>query len=255
MSGIIQIIAAYGANAFAFETVVASNVNSYDVANSAYVAGWDGVRPINAKITIQPSIFLSSNTVYGYALDTGSLPSGSIINLINNGVIVGAAGQGAFGPSAESFTVAQAGQAGGHAIIARAGCTLLITNNGTIAGGGGGGGATPVGFNGTYYRYGGSGGNGQSAGNWAIGPGYGTYGDQYAGSPSGPVYYGGAPLGGNGGYAGSNGQPGGSWSPVFSGGFYNNNAGPGAGGGGGACAVGSSYINWIVQGTRYGALL
>lgn len=110
-----------------FQANLTINVNTtnYNLRNAAVAAGWDGVLPLKATVTIAAGVQVGSYSSSNYAFQTGtSFPAGSSLTLVNNGSIIGARG-------APSST-------GGSALLVQA--PITIHNVGTIAGGGGGGG-------------------------------------------------------------------------------------------------------------------
>lgn len=160
--------------------------------------------PVEVTVTVNPGVVVGSDatfttvgsgytryriqTIKGPAFTTAGMPAGSIINLINNGVIAGAGGNG--GPAGNS-----PGGTGGTAIQATV--PISITNNGIIAGGGGGG--TGYYSSGDHIMGGGAG-----AGHIpALGQQAGYHGNIYW-LPSSTLYYGG--RGGNDPYSGSGGN-------------------------------------------------
>ncbi|MGZ3769786.1 MAG: Ig-like domain-containing protein [Bdellovibrio sp.] len=244
---------------------ISSSIPNFDVRATAVASGWNQVVPLAATITVNPGVFVYSNSTGVPAFVTGnSFPAGSSITLINNGYIVGKGGTGGngdwtYGP--------QVGTSGGPALSATQG--ILIYNYGVIGGGGGGGGAggNTGGWMANACGSGGGGGAGfgnpgstsggcvtstYTAGGIPGGAGSGNAGG--AGGPSDSVYdpnlvgtiYGGA--GGNGGGLGAAGATGGTgW-----GGFDST---PGnAGGAGGAAVLGNSSISWGVTGSLLGTI-
>ena len=208
--------------AFSVDT---QNYTLNPAAVTGYVAGFTKV-----TVTINSGIYIGSSSTSTYALTITGFVNGDTVNLINNGFIIGAGGNGGAGRSNNSGLP---GDPGGNALLLE--CPVNITNNGTIAGGGGGGGAADGGT---------------------------TYGSCFGG---GSDYAG---QGGGGG-AGYNGGGAGSGSPAASAGTKTaGGAGAGAGGGpgiagatsgngraGGAAGkyiTGLSYATWIVTGTRIG---
>src|SRR5262249_5069327 len=92
-------------------------------------------------VTIASGVVIGSTSTSTPALDTGSFPAGSTLNLVNNGVITGRGGPGGTGGSVTSITTCSSGLAGGvggPALQLR--IATVVTNNGSIWGGGGGGG-------------------------------------------------------------------------------------------------------------------
>jgi len=169
-------------NTFSFTATISSNTTSYNLATQATTAGWNGVAPIIANITVNNSISLSGtgNTTSSALILPSTIPTKSIITLTNNGSIFGAGGAGGSGfagivqeagnvdgigeggdvpsnPFGDSnpATNGQPGTSGYTAIYMDTACTLNIYNYGTITGGGGG-----AGGNGGNNSGGGSGGNG-----------------------------------------------------------------------------------------------
>ena len=217
-----------GYNTMVINAVVSANVNSIDFRTKILASGWDGVSPVTATLTINSGVYIgaTSSSVYSLTI-TGSFPSGSTLNLINNGHISGAGGTGG-GDMA-------VGGSGGDAVQAT--IPVNITNNGDMWGGGGGGG----------------GGQGRHSQSTAGGAGAGrvpgvavstfyaatsTVGG--AGQPSSSGYTaggGGGNIGLGGGAGGGNGYYGGSGA---------------AGGLAGRYIVGNSNVTWLVTGTRLG---
>lgn len=100
-------------------------------------------------LTINRGVLISSLVVGTPALDFSGFVAGSIINIINNGYIIGRGGEGGNGGGAGGFSgndpyaeSGRAGKIGGEAIrLPSTACTINITNSaGFIWGGGGGGG-------------------------------------------------------------------------------------------------------------------
>ncbi len=110
--------------------------------------------PITVTLTIDSEVSICSTSALIASLVIGSFAAGSIIYIINNGVIMGAGGNGGNGggrltridwvagePSAgvvEIFEASSSAENGGDAIAGSNGVTLNITNNNLIAGGNGG---------------------------------------------------------------------------------------------------------------------
>jgi hypothetical protein len=276
---------------FTFTATISSNTANYNLRTAAIAAGWNGTSALNATVTVNSGIYLYGTTTAGYGFDTGSIPTGSTLTLVNNGLIVGAGGAGGAGAQvpnivANSFVAAVAGSAGGAGL--RAQFAISITNNGTVAGGGGGGGGggaekrsytyssgTGKTISTDYYTAPGGGGGGGRGG---IGVSTGGAGSTGAGGTTGQnlaagtgttgtlaavgaggfasnatgICAGGA--GGTGGALGSGGATGGA-PATSSAAFYNlgfvNGA---AGGAAGAATSGNSNITWVVTGTRLGTL-
>lgn len=246
---------------FTFAPTISTNTSNYNLRSAALAAGWNGVVPLNAMVTIAAGVVVSADSTAQYAFDTGaSFPAGSTLAVINNGTILGKGGAGGSHNAV--------GAAGGPAFRAQA--AVSVTNNGRISGGGGGGGG---GVSTTYYGdswtvYGGGGGGGGGIGTGAGGAGHSAYGGANgsagtwttAGSGGSGRGDGGACAyadGGDGGGGGSYGAAG-TASPNAAYGdsceSYNLIAYGKAGGAGGACTVGAANITWVVTGTRNGAI-
>ena len=128
-------------------TISASSVN-YNLATAL----GNPTSPKRFIVTVSPGVVVSASVATTAAFDTGALPTGSTVTLVNRGHILGRGGRGA---SASSYGVAAAG-AGGDALALRLPVTI-DNGNGFIWGGGGGGGSgAAMGPNGS----GGSGGGG-----------------------------------------------------------------------------------------------
>ena len=208
--------------------------------------------PITVTITVNTGIMVYADSPAEYAMDLSGLPSGSTVNLINNGYIIGRGGDGGGGGA-----VNQAGDndyswyplpggAGGGAIkgpgLSR---TFNVTNgNGRIWGGGGGGGGA-----GTSSS---DGSNAFASGCGGGGAGYGKGGipnplraDNIVGAPAtlpaagspGIFDYTGAGTSGGAGSAGSLPSGGGGYS-----GTGGNGGDFGAAGSAGASPTGGSQI-------------
>ena len=169
-------------NTFSFIATIASNTTSYNLVTAATAAGWNGVAPLIANVTVNNGVSIAGtgNTTSSAFILTSTIPKKSIITLTNNGTINGAGGAGGSGfagvveeagnvdglgfggdvpsnPYGDSnpATNGQNGADGSTAIYVTTDCTFNIYNYGTITGGGGG-----AGGNGGNNSGGGSGGNG-----------------------------------------------------------------------------------------------
>lgn len=172
-------------NTFSFIATISSNTSSYNLATQATSAGWNGVAPLIAFITVNSGVSVSGtgNTTSSALILPSSIPTKSIITLTNNGTIYGAGGAGGYtgqgGVYQENGNTDGVGyggdvpsnpygDSGGYpaingtngadgytAIYMTTDCTFKIYNYGTIVGGGGG-----AGGNGSNNGGGGSGGNG-----------------------------------------------------------------------------------------------
>ena len=217
-------------SAFVFRQTISSDATNYVLRNAAITAGWDGIVPLDAEVTVSSGIVLSADSTGQYAFDTGvTFPAGTTLALINNGFVIGMGGAGG-----EAYT---AGSNGGPAL--RAQYALGIDAAGGVIGGGGGGGGGNKGGGG-----GGRSGRTDAAGGVAVGNGTsGTFSSGGSGGSSGGA---GGTTGPGGAGSGVSGGGGGGW------GASGGTTGIYAGGTGGAAVVGNSYITWINTGTRYG---
>ena len=218
-------------SAFVFRQTISSDATNYVLRNAAITAGWDGIVPLDAEVTVASGIVLSADSTSLYGFDTGTgFPAGTTLKLIMPGYVCGMGGAGG--------AMYTAGSNGGPAL--RAQYAIGIDAAGGVIGGGGGGGGGSKG---------GGGGGRSGRTNAAGGVGVGANGE------SGTFSSGGS--GGSGGGAGGTTGPGGAGS-AFSGGggggwgASGGTAGSYVGGTGGAAVVGNSYITWINTGTRYG---
>lgn len=170
---------------YSWSPTISANTNNYDIRAAAITAGWDGVLPLIATITINSGVVVGSTSTGAFAMDSnssGSFPVGTTISIINNGTIVGCGGNAGAGgnatstaPSTQSVTAGSNGSPGGTALRAR--LPISITNNGIIAaggGGGGGGGAAAYASAGVGNACEGGGGGGGSGANQGSGASQGT---------------------------------------------------------------------------------
>ena len=214
---------------FVWTPTISADVTNWVLYSQAIAAGWDGVTPLDAIVTVSSGIVLSANSTSLYGFDTGTgFPAGTTLKLIMPGYVCGMGGAGG-----ASYTD---GSNGGPAL--RAQYAIGIDAAGGVIGGGGGGGGGGViggGGGGRSGRTDAAGASGGASGTFSSG-GSGGYGGA-AGGTTGPgtddLWTGGG--GGGGGWGASGGT-----------------AGSYAGGTGGAAVVGNSYITWINTGTRYG---
>jgi hypothetical protein len=247
---------------FNFNPTIAATTTNYNLYSAARAAGWDGVAPLNATVTINSGVYVGGSTTGSYAFSTGSgFPAQTSLKLVNNGVIVGKGGDGG--------SWGYGGGNGGPAMLAQ--YPIKVTNNGTIAGGGGGGGGSNRATVSNVLAGGAGGGGGQGYGTSAGGAADPAYsGVQY---PQGTAGYNGnistpglggtgtqsgmfpnqyqAPwyaISGNGGNGGLLGQAGaastaGQWVP---------NVGSLPGGAAGYAVVGAANVTWSTAGTVLG---
>ena len=219
-------------SAFVFRQTISSDATNYVLRNAAITAGWDGIVPLDAEVTVSSGIVLSADSTGQYAFDTGvTFPAGTTLALINNGFVIGMGGAGG-----ASYT---AGSNGGPAL--RAQYAIGIDAAGGVIGGGGGGGGGNKGG-------GGGGRSGRTDAAGGVGTGNGTSGTFSSGGSGGSSGGAGGTTGPGGAGSGVSGGGGGGW------GASGGTTGIYAGGTGGAAVVGNSYITWINTGTRYGRI-
>jgi len=155
-SGEISISSFYnGQGIFVFTSTIGTTAN-YNLNSAMSSAGWDGVKPVLANITVS-----AGATVYGIgyggtpAFTIGSLPTYSAVTVTNNGIIAGYGGYGA--------ATAGPGGPGGVGLSISSATTLVNSSTGAIFGGGGGGGGGGAGPEYGTARTGGDGGAGGDA--------------------------------------------------------------------------------------------
>lgn len=138
-------------------TISAFSEQELDVRARAIAAGWDGIIPLTATVTVTGTGWLQAPSVSTYALKiVGPFPTNSSItvNVQSGGTICGRGGRGGNGGRGHNYNcvfgitdsytynnavqVATAGEKGGSAIYIKD-MTVSINNAGTISGGGGGG--------------------------------------------------------------------------------------------------------------------
>jgi hypothetical protein len=134
-------------------TATNKNINIKTAIGGSYVAGHTTV-----NLTVSSGAILGSTSTSTYTLDTGTgWVSGDIINIINNGYIIGKGGRGGTGGSVGWW--GESGYSGGPSINLQFAVNIDNTNGYIYSGGGGGGGGgggTPT----TTSAYGGDGGGG-----------------------------------------------------------------------------------------------
>lgn len=223
--------------------VVTANTQNLNLREIAIGQGWDQVVPLRANIIVSAGVVVGTSTIvstYGTNYNqykrtsrgaeasfvVPDLPATSIVNLENNGYIVGAGGAGGHGNPVIH------GEDGGAAI--KASYPVNVTNNGVIGGGGGGGAGY---YSAADHIMGGGGGAGNNPGPGGI---YGYHGTIYW-LPDGTLTSGG--NGGNTGNGGNLGMPG---NPALGRMTY---------GAAGPAVIGNSYVTWQKTGTIYGSLI
>lgn len=164
---------------------------------NVYTACGNPTTKVNVVVIVNSGVVIGSTSTSTAAFDTGALPAGSTVYLINNGTISGKGGDGGPGFGGDPYS---SGLPGGNAINATV--PMIIQNNGTIQGGGGGG------AGGAYWPGhaaaigGGGGGAGDDVGQGGIG-----YAGGGTGSP-GTLTAGGANGGGHCAGGNDGGSPG-----------------------------------------------
>ncbi len=230
--------------------VIASDVFDYNLLDDLVTNyGYDGSSAVDVEITIAESVVVGASSTSGPAFDTGSLPDGSHVTIINNGYIVGAGGRGGIGTNSENYGGTKAWN-GGPALHVRV--STIVDNQGIIGGGGGGGGG---GYGRVVYNAAGGGGGGAGAVPGAGGPRQGE-----ANGWAEPGQPGTLLAGGVGGRSTEDMIYGGSWvgsrHGYHGGGLGQNGSGANAGGTGpglaGAAVIGDGLVTWINAGDRRG---
>jgi hypothetical protein len=219
---------------FVWRPTISADVTNWVLYSQAIAAGWDGVVPLDAEVTVASGIVLSAGSTGTYGFDTGSgFPVGTSLKLIMPGYVCGMGGAGG-----ATYT---AGSNGGPALRAQHAITIDALGGVTAGGGGGGGGS-----------FWGGGGGGRSGRADAVG-GSGSY------PGAGGTFVSGGNGGNSGGVGGTTGPGGaGSFSSGGGGGGWGAAGGAGhggaVGGAGGAAVVGNAFITWVNSGTRYGSI-
>ena len=216
--------------------------------------GWNGNLsgdPVQVTIVVEAGIEIGSPSTNMFVLDSGFLPGGSIINIINNGTIAAAGGAGGDGEDVSGGVAATNGEYAGFAIHLRQPqisgvLTVNIHNHGIVQGGGGGGGGGAGGPLAPDNGGGGGGGAGFIAGRQGIGYPPATWGFPGSRATGG--------LGGLAGPGGGNGGPGGAAGAAGASG-----SGGGAGSGGALgyaiyYAATGVTINYVVAGSMPGGV-
>jgi len=189
-----------------FSTWAGNGINLRSYCNTAL--GYTGAKPASIYCQLANNIVIGSESTAPSqpAFDTGAWPAGTtlLLELQAGTQIVGRGGNGGSGGDVPPGLLAQAGGAGGDALVVQVDTGLI--NHGIISGGGGGGG-----------------GGGQTS-SPPVGGGGGGGGAGYQPSNGG--------AGGSGGAAGVNGQPGAPGAIGVGGGGGGSAAGNGGAGGG-----------------------
>lgn len=169
---------------YRFVATISSDTTSYNLRTAALAAGWSGNSKINATININSGVTVSgTGNTTSSAFIINNLPELSVVNINNNGIVVGAGGTAGYNRQGGYFQEAgntdgpgyggdvpnnpygdsggypaQNGTSGGvgyTAIYCDTNIILNIYNYGTVTGGGGG-----AGGGGSNNGGGGSGGDG-----------------------------------------------------------------------------------------------
>lgn len=212
---------------FVFNRILAANTQNYNLRNDAIAAGWNGITPLAATVTVNNGVYVWSDSTATAGFDTGSsFPVGTTLSIINNGFIIGRGGNGVMRAN---------GTAGGPAM--NIGYPVSITNNSYIAGGGGGGGGSQGNTDGSTYGW--CSGGGGAGGGGTVGANGGTGGALGQPGTDGVYLYGTSANGMGGGGGGGRILPGvggvrRQLTFAYGSGSTPSGAGGGAGGGGGA---------------------
>jgi hypothetical protein len=255
---------------FDFNPTISANTVNYNLYNAARSAGWNGVAPLRASVTVAAGVWVGASSTGNYAFSTGTgFPAQSTLKLTNNGAVVGAGGAGGSGCD-NGYCSPSVGGNGGPALYAQ--YPITVVNNNVIAGGGGGGGGAQASWQDSVVA-GGSGGGG--------GEGYGTSagGGATTSQPSYPQGHAGGTGSVSGPGAGGAGTQSGKYPSQFSAPWYcySNTAGTGGtwgqaggnsgiasgsgcngagayypGGAAGYAVVGRANVTWTTSGTVYG---
>lgn len=234
--------------------VVGILINTNEMNLSLFERAGSPGTAVTVNVTVAVGAIIRSGDTATPAFDTVGFPSGSTINLVNLGYILGrggnagiGAGAGGSGSGLIDDLGATNGFLAGDALRAPgAGITLNITNgSGFIwGGGGGGGGGGANAISGGQDSNGGGGGGGKGGSTGGIGGTAasgglhnGSFGTGGSSSPQGSAGSGGA---GGGSTAGATGGNGGDWG---GGGAAGSNGSSGTNGPGGTGGAGGKAIN------------
>jgi hypothetical protein len=120
LSGTGSVLGPTVSGVFSFSQTITSNTSNYNLINSATAAGWNGVLPLIANVTINPGVTVNSTSASIAAFLIGSLPYASSVTVTNNGEIRGKGGNGgSAGPV--PGTVGSAGGGGAGTTVGLAG--------------------------------------------------------------------------------------------------------------------------------------
>lgn len=182
---------------------VTASGNLRTLANSN---GYTGASGASFIFVVPSATEIDGASNGGTAIDTGTWPSGTTLQLTVNGTVYGGGGNGGDAScSSGGGTGGGDGANGGVGVDVHA--PITITVNGTVLGGGGGGAGAHVYLeDGLYPNCGGGGGGGYPNGNG------GSPGGSSPGSGGTGESYWGATTGGDGGSPGSGGNSAGGWA-------------------------------------------
>jgi len=206
---------------FDFDIIISNNTTGYELYPVLVQLGWNKAQPIKGTVIVNAGVTMSgtastSTAVGAPAFKITNINRLSIINIRNNGSIIGSGGNGGTWEGEGG-----GGHAGGDAINCSIACNINLLNHGTIAGGGAGGGGAVGGGGGGAGSPAGTGGkgkmmcppnvNGQPGSCYGYAP-YGRNGSSTTGGQGlfptqGKYYYPDSPAnGGNGGDLGTKGD-------------------------------------------------
>lgn len=118
---------------------LSANVTDYNLYNAFVGAYGTPSAAVTVNVVVSTGVVVGATNASNAAFDVGQFPTGSVIGIVNNGVIMGAGGLGGAGATSNIYAPT-VGQNGGDAInAAYLNQTVSITNNSNIWGGGGGG--------------------------------------------------------------------------------------------------------------------
>jgi hypothetical protein len=130
--------------------IISADTNNFVLKDALISKGWDITLPVVVNVIVNSGVTVGSNSSTLPAFKVDSFPTGSIINLTNNGTIQGAGGNGGIGGTG-STNDGELGKNGGDCLKILN--VINITNNGSIwSGGGGGNGGGGISGSGIDYK-------------------------------------------------------------------------------------------------------
>lgn len=257
-------------NRVAIALTVSSPAANYDVYSNRGPTYDPGKSDITLTINA-PAVVYSTSTGSSALVVPSAFNPGDTVTIVNNGVILGAGGNGGHGlrggDSSSNPNGPKNANSGGPALSVSRSVSINNANRIAGGGGGGGGGSGATGFigppdNNNPSAHGGGGGGG-GIGNGSAGTGgqalFGAPQYNYPGANGNAGTLTAAGTGGTGGasFPGTPGGPAGSYGSSGTAGsssaqgsaYYGGN-----GGSGGAAVNGNPYITWIATGTRNGPI-